>query len=441
MSNSYLSPQVAHYISQVSASYEAMSSNALETELYQRLAAHEQAFDHESIVLYAGTNILNPKVRAVLGTSLASRASLGHPGAKYNKGMEEAEKLEVMTNHLLQHIFKADYAESRIPSGSLANLYAYMATCKAGDDIMVFHEGFAGHVSHHQAGAAGLYGLKSHIIPCDREQMDIDVDPFVKKAREIRPKLFVVAGSMCLYPYNLGIVREMADEMGAYVLYDAAHMGGLIAGGHFQDPLREGAHLMGGSTYKSLGGPPAGILLTNDSQLAEKLDRIAFPGMTANFDMARHVALSLALLDILDYGPSYAAQMIANAKALAEALAAEGVKVFSCAKGYTSSQHLAIEAHAYGGGDKTSAHLAKANIIASGIGLPLAPMPKETQDSYNGIRLGTQEITRWGMKEQDMTVIAQLMGRILVKGETPEKLKPEVIAFRQSFQNLSFMRV
>lgn len=437
---SYSASHVESYINQLSARYEVMNSGELEKELDQQLAAHEQAFDHESIVLYAGTNILNPKVRALLGTSLGSRASLGHPGAKYNKGMEKAEKLEVMTNHLLKRIFKADYVESRIPSGSLANLYAYMATCKAGDDIMVFHESFAGHVSHHQAGVAGLYGLNSHIIPCDREQMDIDVDLFVREARALNPKLFVVAGSMCLYPYNIGIVREMADEMGAYVLYDAAHMGGLIAGGHFQDPLREGAHLMGGSTYKSLGGPPAGMLLTNDEQLAEKLDRIAFPGMTANFDMARHVALSLALLDMLDYGPSYAAQMIANAKALAEALAAEGVNVFGCAKGYTNSQHVAIAAHDYGGGDTASAHLAKANIIASGIGLPLSPMPKEAQDSYNGIRLGTQEITRWGMKEKDMATIAQFMGRIF-KGEAPEQLRPEVIAFRQAFQSLSFMRV
>jgi glycine hydroxymethyltransferase len=319
----------------------------------------------------------------------------------------------------------------------LANLFVYMATTQPGDAIMVFGDAAAGHATHHASGAAGLYGLRIHEIPFDAHHMDIDLPRFQADARRIRPKLIIVAGSMCLFPYRLEPVRALADELGATVMYDAAHMGGLIAGGMFQQPLREGAHVMTGSTYKSFGGPASGMILTDDAGIAQRLDAIAFPGLTANFDLSRTAAMCLAVNDLLMHGPAYAKQIVANAVALAQALHQHGVRVFRVpGKGFTASQHIALEAWHYGGGNAASQRLAQANLLMSSIGLP---GPAVTGDA-NGIRLGTQEITRWGMTEREMSAIAALMARVLVHSEPPDVVQPDVRALRAAFQSLHFVR-
>ncbi|MDN3718530.1 hypothetical protein QW131_03050 [Roseibium salinum] len=138
------------------------------------------------------------------------------------------------------------------------------------------------------------------------------------------------------------------------MLFDAAHQCGMIAGGIFSDPLAEGAHLMTMSTYKSLGGPAGGLIVTNEQELSKRLDAIAFPGLTANFDVAKSAALAITLLDWRDYGPAYAGRMATTASALAGALAEEGLPVFSTVNGYTASHQFALEAASFGGGQTAS---------------------------------------------------------------------------------------
>lgn len=434
----WIPPEAAAFIAAQAERFQAMTLDGLDSELHRLVAAHEQLVDHDCINLYAGTNIPNPRGSALLGSSIGSRPNLGHPGAKYNKGMQHAEQIEIMLSTLLQQLFQARFVEHRVGSGSLANLYAYMATCRPGDAIMAFSDAAAGHPTHHAVGAAGLYGLKVHEVPFDPAHMDIDANGLRGAAKAIRPRLIIVAGSMCLFPYNLAAVRAVADEVGAYVLYDAAHMGGIIAGGCFQQPLAEGADLMTGSTYKSFGGPPSGMILTNSPELAERLDRIAFPGLTANFDLGRTAAMVVAVLDLLEHGPAYARACIANAQALAAALDRAGIAVFrpGARDDFTQSQHVALVAAPYGGGNAASSRIEAANILFTSIGLPLPPVPGDA----NGIRIGTQEITRWGLQPEHMATIADLITRLLVKGEAAEKVRPDVIAFRRGFQKIHFIR-
>ena len=425
------------FIQQHAAKYQEMSVDELEHKAFCLIEAQEKLMDQQSIVLYAGTNVINPKVAKMLSSSIGSRASLGYPGAKYNKGMELADQLEIMLMSLMRQLFNAKYVEYRVPSGSIANLYAYMATTSPGEKIMAFSDAAAGHVTHHANGAAGLYGLEIHEVPFDYSQMDVDADLLLEKAKKLRPKLIVVAGSMCLFPYSLKEIRNVADEVGAWILYDAAHMGGLIAGGEFQQPLKEGADLMTGSTYKSFGGPPSGMVLTDSVELAERLDKIAFPGLTANFDLSRVAAMVIAVLDLLTYGQGYAKMCIANAKALAESLHTGGCEVFRVrGKGFTNSQHIALPSATYGGGDTASKLLEKANLLTSGIGLPLPVISGD----FNAMRLGTQEITRWGMRPVNMETVADFFCRVLVHQEKPRILKSEVIEFRKAFQKLHYIR-
>ncbi len=427
-----------HFHADLAAQLLAQSLDSLDAQLHESVGTAERLVDHDCINLYAGTNTMNPRAKALLASSIGVRPSLGHPGEKYNKGVHEIEKIEVLALELLKRLFNAPYAEYRVPSGSIANLYAFMATCRPGDTIIAFDDAAAGHPTHHAEGAAGLYGLKVLAMPFDAARMDVDVDGLRRLARDARPKLVIVAGSMCLYPYDVAAVRAIADEVGAWVLYDAAHMGGLIAGGAFQQPLAEGAHLMTGSTYKSFGGPPSGMVLTTEAVLAERLDRIAYPGLTANFDAAKTAALALATMDLLEYGRAYARQMIANAQALAEALAAEGVAVFRPAArdGFTVSQHVALDARPYGGGNRASEHIERANILFTSIGLPL---PAVAGDA-NGIRIGTQEVTRWGLREDALREVARLIARVLVRGEAPERVRADALALRADYQRLHFVR-
>jgi glycine hydroxymethyltransferase len=419
------------------AYYRTLTSDQLEAEVEHLLAQHEQFMDRECLSLYAGTNIMNPRAARLLASGVGSRPSLGYPGDKYETGLHYAEQLEIIVTELVKELFHCSYAEFRVGSGSLANLYAYMACTKPGDRIMAFSEAAAGHVTHHQAGAAGLYGLDIYEVPYDPGQMTINLDELSRQAREIKPRLIIVAGSMCLFPYPVAAVREIADSVGAWVMYDAAHMSGLIAGGEFQQPLAEGAHLLTSSTYKSFGGPPAGMILTNSAELAERLDKIAYPGLTANFDLSKTAALIIACLDLRDFGRDYAKLCIANAQRLAGALDERGCPVYHVAgRGFTASHHIAIAAADFGGGTSASRRLEKANILTSGIGLPLPPVLGD----FNAIRLGTQEITRWGMRPEHMPAVAELICRILIKGELPEEIKPEVVVLRQRFQTLHFVR-
>jgi len=409
----------------------------IEAEVMRLVAAHERHMDRETIGLNAGTNVMNPRAAALLARSLGNRPSLGYPGDKYEMGMQFAEQIEVVAEELVRRLFSAPYAEIRVGSGALANLYAFMATCSPGDRIMAFPPEMGGHVTHHQAGAAGLYGVETHPVPYDAARMTVDLDRLRSEARRLKPRLITLAGSLCLFPYPVREAREIADEVGAYLLYDAAHMGGIIAGGAFQQPLAEGAHLMTMSTYKAYGGPPAGLLLTTEEQLARRVDQIAYPGLTANFDLGKTAALAIATLDLLEHGRAYAEACIANAQALGRALAAEGLPVHEVeGRGATQSHHLAIAAARFGGGQQAAKRLAAAHVLLCGIGLPLPPVAGD----LNGIRIGTQEVTRWGLGPAEMPALARFIARVLLEGEDAARVRRDVIAFRQDFQRLHFVR-
>lgn len=387
------------------------------------------------INLNPATNTMNPRAEALLASGLGTRPSLGYPGDKYEMGLEAIEQIEVLAAELAAEVFGARFAEIRLASGAMANLYAFMATCQPGDSIIVPPGQIGGHVTHHESGAAGLYGLTIFEAPIDRDNYTIDVAALSTLARKVKPKLITIGGSLNLWHHPVADIRAVADEVGAYVLFDAAHLCGMIAGGQWRQPLEEGAHLLGCSTYKSLGGPPSGLLMTNDALLAERIEQIAYPGLTANFDVAKTASLALTLLDWKTYGPEYAREMCDAALALAEALADRDVPVFGEQRGFTESHQLAIRAATYGGGQAAAKRLRQANILTSGIGLPVEPV----EGDVNGLRLGTPEIVRWGMTARDMPELADLIVEGL-SGERPEEAAERVTALRKRFDKLHFVR-
>jgi len=411
-------------------------SDATEAEIERLITWNTTIHEAECINLNPATNAMNPRAEAAMARGLGSRPSLGYPGDKYEMGLEAIERVEVIAAELAARVFDANYAEVRLASGAMANLAAFMATCKPGDAIIAQSADIGGHVTHHDAGEAGLYGLDIHPSPVNADGYAVDLDALRALAKKVEPKLITIGGSLNLFPHPITEVRAIADEVGAKVLFDAAHMSGMIAGKAWQQPLAEGAHLMTMSTYKSLGGPPAGLLLTNDADLAEAVDRIVFPGLTANFDAAKTAALAISLLDWLEHGEAYGAAMHATAKALADALAAHQLPVHGAQHGYTTSHQFALEAAQWGGGQAVAKKLRKANILTCGIGLPIAPVDGD----MNGLRFGTPEIVRWGMTAQDMPELAELIARGLAASDADGSVAKDVTAFRAGFRTMKFVR-
>ncbi|HEU0060524.1 MAG TPA: aminotransferase class I/II-fold pyridoxal phosphate-dependent enzyme [Hyphomicrobiaceae bacterium] len=411
------------------------TSAAIDQNIERLIAANAKIHDVDCINLNPATNVLNPRAEAALARGLGSRPSLGYPGNKYETGLEAIERIEVIAAELAAEIFKARYAEIRVASGAMANLYAFMAMAKPGDAIIVPPADIGGHITHHQAGCAGLYGLRIHAAPVSADGYSVDVGGLAELARVVKPKIISIGGSLNLFEHPVAEIRSIADAAGARVLFDAAHQCGLIAGGAWKNPLHHGAHVMTMSTYKSLGGPAGGLVLTNAPEIAQRLDAIAFPGMTANFDAAKSAALAISLLDWRQHGAAYAASMVETAQALATALVSEGIPVF-CPRGTATTSHqFAIEAAQYGGGQAACKRLRTANILACGIGLPIALVAGD----LNGLRLGTPEIVRRGMRPGDMPTLAKLIAQAL-RASNPEAVAVEVTNFRQSFNGLSFIR-
>ena len=423
------------YMQRIAAETAEAESTSLAGRISDLIALNRRIHERDCFNLNPAANVMNPAAEAALASGLGTRPSLGYPGEKYETGLEAIEQIEVIAAELAAEIFAAQYAEIRVPSGAIANLYGFMALARPGDHIITPPAAIGGHVTHHEEGAAGLYGLTSHMAPVDADGFSVDLAALRALAHEVKPSLITIGGSLNLFPHPVAEIREIADEVGAHVLFDAAHQCGIIAGKAWENPLDQGAHVMTMSTYKSLAGPPSGLIVTNCAEIAERLDHIAFPGLTANFDAGKSAALALTLLDWREHGQAYARQMIATARALAESLARKGLPVFTTPRGHTASHQFAVEAAPFGGGQRASARLRRAGFLASGIGLPLDPV----EGDLNGLRLGTPELVRWGFTEEDAPRMARLIAEALTSDD-PKALAPEVAEWRRSFSRIHYIR-
>jgi glycine hydroxymethyltransferase len=398
------------------------------------ITRNREIHEEECFNLNPATNVMNPKAEAVLAAGLGSRPSLGYPGDKYEMGLEAIEEIEVICAELCAEVFQAKYAEIRVASGALSNLYAFAATCQPGDAIIVPPASIGGHVTHHNAGCAGVYGLQIHEAPVDVDGFSVDIIGLRDLAQKVKPKLITIGGSLNLFPHPVKEIRMIANEVGAKVLFDAAHQCGIIAGGAWPNPLNEGAHLMTMSTYKSLAGPAGGLIVTNEADLAERLDAIAFPGMTANFDAAKSAALAITMLDWKSHGSAYAKSMIDVSKSLAKELKIAGIPVFAEDRAHTSSHQFAIEAATFGGGQNASKKLRKSGFLACGIGLPISLV----EGDLNGLRIGTPELVRWGVSVDHTKTLANLIAGALTSNNAASLAK-EVAGMRAQFKNMHFV--
>ncbi|MHA1388886.1 MAG: aminotransferase class I/II-fold pyridoxal phosphate-dependent enzyme, partial [Candidatus Thorarchaeota archaeon] len=260
----------------------------------------------------------------------------------------------------------------------------------------------------------------------------------IKKLHEKGDKIkfLLFGGSVFPFPHPVKEFREIADEYGMTIGYDSAHVSGLIASGFFQDPLREGADMMTTSTHKTLPGPQHAMVLAKE-EWAEKIKRASFPGLLHLHNVA---GLAVALAEMIEFGKDYSKQIMKNAKALAQSLHERGWQVIAEDKGFTQSHVVLVDVTEtpMKDGRAVEENLENANMI---INRNLLPWDKKRGRDYKtpgGIRLGTSEMTRLGMKESEMDAIAEFMTRVVMKGEDLKKVAAEIGEFRKEYQKVHF---
>lgn len=298
--------------------------------------------------------------------------------------------------------------------------------------MMALQVPVGGHISHANVSAAGIRGLKVIAHPFDQKKMNIDADAMQKEILSKKPQVVLLGGSLFLFPHPVREAREAADQVGARVMYDGAHVMGLIAGGKFQDPLREGADLLVGSTHKTLPGPQGGLILCKE-ELKDKIDEAVFPGVVSNHHLHHVAALGIAAAEMLEFGAVYADQVIKNAQKLGEDLYELGFNVLCEDMGFTESHQIAMDVSSVGRASKLAKELETNNIILNKNLLPWDDVNRSEDPS--GIRIGTQEITRRGLKESHMAEVAEYIKKVAIDGKN---VKEDVSEFISQYDKVHF---
>lgn len=381
--------------------------------------------------LIASENYSSDVVRSYLCSDLGNRYGCYNtldPSDREYTGNKYIHEIEMETQELVKEVFGGKYVDLRPISGHMAGMAVTLAILEPHDLVIEIHLKDWGH------GLVDPMRLIPHLGETIRvefmkfdENNELDVEDLKRKARELRPKLIIFGGSGTLFPEPVREFREIADELGIILAYDASHVTGLIAGKVFPNPLEEGVDIMFGSTHKSFPGPQGGFVVTNRKDLIEKIGKTLSPSLVTSHHLNRIPALAASLLEMKEYGHEYGVQIIKNSKALAEAMAKRGFNVLGAKKGYTETHLILVDVGNYVS-KAPGKLLEKAKILCS--------------DDFSGaspqIRIGTPEVTRYGMKEKDMDYIAELFKRVLIDREDVNEVAKDVEAFVAKYQGLEF---
>jgi len=411
-----------------------------EVEYIRKQARLNNEFYANSLPMIASENVLSPLCKEMLITDFHGRYAEGTPGKRYYEGCEIFDRVEEKAMELAKKLFNCKYTDVRPTSGTTANIGVLKALIKPGETACVLDLANGAHISFGKWGGAGVRGINLVSYPFNDEEMNIDIDGAVKLIKEVKPKLCLNGRSVFLFPSPIKELAEAAHDVGAYLVYDAAHVLGLIGGKQFQDPLREGADVMTGSTHKTLPGPQGGMLLSDHNadneegkSFLRKLSFGVFPGVTSSYHLHHVAAKAIAYAEHLEFGEAYAKQTIANAQAFAQNLFERGFKVFGEKLGFTKS-HQILLAIGPGKGKEASKKLVDAGIVTNMNTIPGDNDPLNP----SGLRLGTPELTRIGMKEKEMSEVAEFYKRVLLDNEKPSKIKVEIKEFRKDYQEIHY---
>jgi glycine hydroxymethyltransferase len=384
-------------------------------KLARTVRLHEEWRTKECLNLIPSENRSSPLVRLMLTTDFGNRYSAPD---KFYRGTRYSDELTVLGEEVARKVFNARYADVRPLSGHTADMAVLMSLAGRGDPIVSVPLEYGGYPGITHLGLGKLLGLQNLYFPFDSDSFTIDAKGSVALVKKEGPKVLVFGSSFIPFPHP---VRQVSSAAEGVSVYDGSHVLGLIAGGEFQDPLREGCSLLIGSTHKSLPGPQGGIILSNNEEVFSRVSSKIHPGIVDNVHLNRVAALTVALLEMLQFGRSYAGLVVKNSQALAKELAGEGVRVKGAENGYTRSHQVLLD-YDPARLKLISTRLEEANIITD-----------------DGGRVGTSELTRMGYGTKEMGTVAELMAEIVNGKHPPEAVKKRVKSLVKQFQQPRFV--
>jgi len=391
-----------------------VSFNYLE-RLNKTLREHEGWRLKECLNMIPSENRGSANMRSIYMTDLGNRYTAPD---KFYRGTKYLDELLVFTEEMARKVFHARYADVRPLSGHVADMAVLLSMCEPGDRVLSVSPANGGYPGIAREGLGQLLKLRNIYFPWSDSEVNIDVKESASLIRKFKPELVIFGSSFIPFPHP---TRQLSDVASGACVYDGSHVLGLIAGGEFQDPLREGCSLLIGSTHKSLPGPQGGVILSNKEEAFAKVSAKIHPGIVDNPHLNRVGALAVALLEMLEFGKAYASAVVKNSQALAKALVSHGVRVRGGAHGYTKSHQVLLDYNA----DKMrslAARLEKANIITD-----------------NGGRLGTSELTRLGYGQREMEEVAELISLVVLGKKPTDFVAKRVGSLVKGFQEPKYV--
>ena len=378
---------------------------------------HQRWRGEECLNLIPSENVTSHTVRQLLSGDMGHRYRADD---RFYKGARFMDELEAMGEKSACEVFDADWASLRPLSGHMADMIMLSTLVKPGGSILTVNPLNGGYPGlSDQGGYPTFVNVRNLYFPYDSERMNIDVEKSKELIEHEKPSLVVFGQSFFLFPHPVKDLTDACRSAGSHVAFDGSHVLGLIAGGLFQKPLAEGAELLLGSTHKSFFGPQGGIIMGKMDVELEVKGR-QFPGLVDNAHWNRIAALAWALNESQRKGGKYAVEVVSNAQALARALHEGGVPVKCAPYGFTASHQVFLDISGEEEIDRLTGRLEEANIIVD-----------------RGIRLGTCEATRRGMKPRDMERVAELIVRVY-KGEEPRRIRRVAMKIRREFRSILY---
>jgi len=421
-------------------------------ELIEASEKHEQYREKECINLIASEGLKSPAVKEMLQLSmdLESRYAEGendlegHVERRYYQGQKYMSIIEDRTTDLIKKLFRCSWADVRLVSGTHANLAAFkgLSLTTKSQKMVVTPLSAGAHITHDYSGLAGrVLGLVNIEHAYDVEEMNIDPEKSAAVIRASKPGIITFGGSLFLFPHPVKELKAVAEEVDAYIVYDAAHVLGLIAGGMFQDPFKEGADFITASTHKTFPGPQGGVVLGNlkGARMEKAIKNIQyaiFPLSTSNTHLGRLPALSIATLELRLFGEALAKQTVKNAQTAGQYLYENDITVLGENKGFTRSHQIAVDVRLYGGGRKNAENLEVAHIILNRNLLPYDN--QNNRENPSGLRIGFQDVTRRGFGESDIKHLCDLMLDIIKGRRKPIEVKDDVLALRNEHDEIKY---
>jgi glycine hydroxymethyltransferase len=386
-------------------------------EILSLVEKHEEWRGKQCLNLIPSENVMSPTVRGLLSSDLGHRYTAKD---RFYMGTHFTDEIEQYGEELAKQVFKADAADLRPLSGHIADLIFLANFTKPNDALMCVSPDDGGYPGMWENGLAGLLRLKAVPFPFSKHNMNIKVEEAKEAIRRLKPRIVIFGASLITFPQPVKDLVGIARENGATVGFDGSHVMGLIAGEKFQDPLREGAQALFGSTHKTFFGPQGGIILAN-KEFGEIIKAKIYPAFVDNAHWNRIAALTLALAEMKNFGKVYAEQVIRNSQTLAKALHDYEFPVVCQHLGFTQSHQVILDYGGYEQGRVFAERLQHANIIVDCV-----------------VRVGTCEITRRGMKIDEMLKIAELIKRATIDTEPREKIKKDVAKLCSEFQKVEY---